>query len=112
VDYRRILRRGLRLDGPLFCLVVLANRYGHDRLGLAASRRLGGAVERNRAKRLLREVFRCNKRQGAEGVDLVFLPKREITTRSQAEVEREYRQRLRRLASRRLSGSTPPAPHD
>jgi ribonuclease P protein component len=93
----------------LFALVATDNARGHGRLGLAASRRLGGAVARNRAKRLLRESYRRHKLPGA---DLVLIPKREILEHTQAEVEREYRDRLRRLAARRATrgrGTAPPA---
>jgi ribonuclease P protein component len=101
------LRKGLRLDGPLFALIAADNALEYGRLGLAASRRIGGAVARNRAKRLLRESFRRHKLAGA---DLVLIPKAEIVKHSQAEVEREYRDRLRRLAARRTSGRRGPAP--
>ena len=93
-----MLRKGLRLDGRFFALVALENGRAYGRLGLAASRRLGGAVARNRAKRLLRESFRRLKPAGA---DVVLIPKPEILRHGQAEVEREYRDRLRRLAERR-----------
>ena len=46
------------------------------RLGIAATKKLGGAVVRNRAKRLIREVFRRNKI--APGFDVVVVPKREL----------------------------------
>ena len=99
-DYRRILRTGIRLEGPLFSLLATWNDRGHDRLGLAASRRVGGAVLRNRAKRLLRESFRRHRAETERGRDLVLLAKREIGACSQAEVDLEYRERLGRLASR------------
>ncbi|HUP47979.1 MAG TPA: ribonuclease P protein component [Thermoanaerobaculia bacterium] len=102
-----MLRKGLRLDGPLFALVAMDNARGYGRLGLAASRRLGGAAARNRAKRLLRESFRRHKLPGA---DLVLIPKPEILEHTQAEVEREYRDRLRRLAARRAARHRGPAP--
>jgi large subunit ribosomal protein L34 len=47
-EFRRAFRRGLRLDGPLFLLLAVENQAGYGRLGLVASRRLGGAVARNR----------------------------------------------------------------
>lgn len=56
--------------------------YPFDRLGIIASRRLGGAVVRNRAKRRLREVFRQGEatRQDAPSrpLDLVAIPRREL----------------------------------
>jgi len=111
-EYRRVFRRGTRVDGALFLLVAAPNRDGHCRLGLAAGRRVGGAVARNRARRLLRESFRKNK-HGGEALDLVFVVKPGIVGRSQEEVEREYRTCLRKLAGRAAGRRGPsPAPRD
>jgi len=110
-EFRRAFRQGIRLDGPLFVLVAVANGRPYNRLGLAASRKVGGAVARNRAKRLLRESFRQQKMVG--GYDLVLIPKAEILSHTQGEVGREYRERLERLAARaaarRGRQSSPPA---
>jgi len=85
----------------LFLLLAAESPRGFSRLGLAASRKVGGAVRRNRAKRLLREAFRRNK--PSDALDLVFVAKRELADTTLAEVEREYRERLRRLFSRRAA---------
>ena len=109
-EYRRVFRRGARVDSALFLLLAAENRQGHHRLGLAAGRRVGSAVQRNRARRLLRESFRKNKQGGAGGLDLVLVAKREIVGRSQGEVEREFRECLRRLAARSAVRRGPTAP--
>jgi ribonuclease P protein component len=104
--FRRVFRRGVRLDGPLFLMIALVNEGPRDRLGLVASRKLGGAVARNRAKRLLRESFRRHPRRLTPTLDLVLVPKREIAEKSGDEVAREYRERLRRLSERHLPGGS------
>jgi ribonuclease P protein component len=96
--------------------VACDNDLGFDRLGLAASRRFGGAVARNRAKRLLREAFRRHKRSPApvRGEDLVALPRPALIGRAQDEVDREYTDLLRRLAAKRAARGRrkDPAPAD
>jgi ribonuclease P protein component len=70
-------------------LFMLPNHQPHGRLGIAATRKLGGAVQRNRAKRLLREVFRRNKI--APGFDVVVVARRDLVDASLTVLEVEYR---------------------
>jgi len=96
-EFDAVFKRGARLDGRLFLLVAAPNGRAFDRLGLAVSRRVGGAVERNRARRLLREGFRRVERTGSPALDLVVVARAPLARRGQAEVDRELRERLLRI---------------
>ena len=94
LDYQRIYDRGAKVHGKFFTLFTLANTYQYGRLGIAATRKLGGAVVRNRAKRLIREVFRRNKI--APGMDVVVIPRRGMLDASPTAIETEFRHTLER----------------
>jgi ribonuclease P protein component len=71
---------------------------GVARLGIAATRKMGGAVERNRAKRVVRELFRHHKPVAA--IDVVVIPRREMLDASYERVEAEFQSLLQRSPKR------------
>jgi ribonuclease P protein component len=97
-EFQQIYDRGLKVHSRYTTVFLLANTLGVGRLGIAATRKLGGAVERNRAKRLIREVFRRNKI--APGFDVVVIPKRELLDASLSTLEADYRSLLARRLPR------------
>lgn len=62
---------------------------GERRLGVTASRKLGGAVERNRVKRRVREWFRRSKHRLAPGTELVVIARRGAQALDQGQVDAE-----------------------
>ncbi len=60
-EFQRVYRNGKRFEGSFITVFVIDNQGMQHRLGVTASKKaLGNAVQRNRAKRLLRETFRSN----------------------------------------------------
>ncbi|MDR0305703.1 MAG: ribonuclease P protein component [Chitinispirillales bacterium] len=58
-----------------FVIIYKCNDLQHDRLGVIVSRKIGNAVERNRAKRVFRELFRCNIENNPPFFDLLIKPR-------------------------------------
>jgi ribonuclease P protein component len=79
-DFKRVRRFGKSYAHPLIVLVALPSEQGKPRLAVSAGRSVGGAVERNRAKRLLREAIRPNIPAILPGWDCLFLARRPILT--------------------------------
>jgi len=67
---------GRRIHTPHFLIVVQANALQNTRLGITVTKKVGNAVQRNRIKRVVREVFRRNRSMFPLGHDLVFIAKR------------------------------------
>lgn len=59
------------MTGSFYSLVFLKNSLPNSRLGITVSRRVGGAVLRNRIKRLVRETFRVKKDDFRQSFDVV-----------------------------------------
>src|SRR5436309_4539807 len=74
-EFKRVLREGRRAGGRLLVCIALPSQGGDVRVGVSAGRGVGGAVQRNSAKRLLREAARAVLPQIKPGTDLVIVAK-------------------------------------
>ena len=93
----------MRVHGRFATMFVFPNQRAIGRLGIAATKKLGGAVVRNRAKRLVREVFRRN--NIAPGFDVVVIPKPGLLNATLTVLEADYRHNIeRRIGPRGPAG--------
>lgn len=95
-EYQQVYQRGRKISSRSFTLFLLENDLQRPRLGITATRKVGGAVQRNRAKRLLREWFRRSRRQ-LPAVDLVVNLRSGIHRLSLDALSRELEERIRRV---------------
>ena len=72
-DFKRVRRTGKSYAHPLVILAVSPNHRSISRFGVTAGRTMGSAVQRNRAKRLLREALRSYLTALAGGWDVVLI---------------------------------------
>jgi len=72
-QFKAVLARKLRVSDGLLTLYMAENDCGYARLGVSVSKSCGGAVVRNRVKRLLREAFRQNQDQIPAGFDYLLM---------------------------------------
>ena len=96
-DFNRVRQEGQRL--ALGCLIANWNALPEgaaSRLGVVTSRKIGGAVTRSRARRLLRESFRQHQNDFAKPVELVLVARNSIAGKNFAEVEKDFLAALRR----------------
>lgn len=75
-EYTQAYEQGRKVHGRYLMVFVVRNGLSTSRLGVSATRKIGGAVRRNLAKRRLRELFR--QADLPPGVDVVVVPKREF----------------------------------
>lgn len=86
-DVDRVWQQGQSWRHPLAVLLVNPNAKDVSRFAFVASRRVGKAVARNRAKRLLREVVRRHLSEIKSGWDCLFVARKATPEASFAEVE-------------------------
>jgi ribonuclease P protein component len=75
-DYDAVFARGISEADRSLVVYMLPTELGHPRLGMAVGKKHGGAVERNRIKRLIREAFRLNRDRLPGSADIVVIPRR------------------------------------
>ena len=96
-DFQRAKAEGKRAtNGSLILNWFPLPAGSSSRLGVITSRKIGNAVQRARARRLLREAFRLNQLRLIQPLDLVLVARQSIVGKSFAEVENDLIQGLQR----------------
>jgi ribonuclease P protein component len=107
-QFTAVFRQGRPYSGRLVVVRVLSNGRETSRLGLVVGKKVGGAVQRNRAKRLIREAV--NIRTLTAGWDVVVIARPGLQSAKYRSVEQELQQLLLKAGialEGRVSGGCP-----
>jgi ribonuclease P protein component len=95
-DFKRVRRTGKSFAHPFLVLIVARNDLGISRFGFTAGRSLGGAVQRNRAKRRMRAALQSHFASLAPGWDSVLIARPAILEAPWEQLMHALEQLLRR----------------
>lgn len=89
-DFERVYKQGRRhFAGHMTLFYLPRSESANLRVGFTVSKALGGAVDRNRMKRRLREAVRLIRPEGPLAFDVVINPKRSLLQAEFAEIQQE-----------------------
>ena len=86
-QFRRVYDNGRRYHGSVAVAYVLAAPDQPRTAGVVTSRKVGNAVARNRARRLLREAYRLNQHQLQDHFQIVMVARHSINGKTRRDVE-------------------------
>lgn len=107
--YNKAYRSGKHFFGRYVCVYVLKDLHANklkkehpqklvvNRLGLSVSKKVGGAVRRSRAKRIIRAAYACHKEALKKGFLIVISAKPEIGGRKSQEIAKELKYAFKKL---------------
>ena len=93
-DFARAYRRGKSYVSPFLVTYVVRRRSGGLRIGITTSKKIGGAVQRVRARRVIRAAFDGMNLDKTKSVDLVFVARSATTRVKTPKVEKAMRAHL------------------
>ena len=96
-DFRRIYYRGKSEASPALVTYAMKSRLPYSRVGITSGKKIGGAVERNRARRLIRAAFSLYEDNLNGSWDIVFVARTRTTEVKMQEVAAQMEAQLGKL---------------
>lgn len=95
-EFRRLYGRGKCEVSPTVVVYALKNNFGCNRIGITTAKKIGNAVKRNRARRIIRESFRQCQSELNAYYDIVFVARTKTTFVKQQAVLRDMKDCFKR----------------
>lgn len=102
-EFRRIYQKGKSRVHPLLVTYALRNRAGVARMGVVSSKKIGNAVLRNRARRVIRAAFRECGIQIPLGWDIIFVCRTKTAYTKSTQVAPVMKRQLSELLAKNLA---------
>lgn len=87
-EFSSIYKRGKSIGERYIVLFYKKNGLSYNRIAFLASKKVGNSVERNRARRLMKENYRLLKNNIKSGYDLIFIARNTINNRKAQDVNK------------------------
>ena len=110
-EFTRVYSRGKSYVHPHLVLYVAKNRLGYTRVGLTATKKVGHAVQRNRARRVMRAALSEHLSQNIGGYDIILVARGRTPSLKSTQVSKTLAA-LMKKAGLPDKAAQPPAPGD
>jgi ribonuclease P protein component len=90
-DFSRVYNKGKSRGSKYVVVLYKENGLGFTRTAFVASKKVGNSVDRNRARRIMREAWRSYSDQIVQGYDIVFVARNTISGQKEKEVEKNLK---------------------
>ncbi len=92
--YLKLYKKGNFVACPFLTAYFLKNNLSQNRIGITTGKKVGNAVKRNRARRIIRAAYRLNEINFPIGYDIVFVAREDIVDKKTGDIEKFFRKRL------------------
>ncbi|MEG1050268.1 MAG: ribonuclease P protein component [Oscillospiraceae bacterium] len=96
-EFLRGYKKGQAAVDSLVVAYAIKNRFGYTRIGITASKKVGNAVKRNRARRVIRESIRHMPLDFSKGIDIILVARGKTPYVKQAAVEKQVEAQFKKM---------------
>ena len=93
-NFSKVYNKGKSVGGRYVVIFYMPNNLPYNRIAFLASKKVGNSVNRNRARRLMKEAYRLRNFEVANGYDLIFIARNTISNVKCDDVKKSMRNSL------------------